>query len=307
MAEKELVTIGIATYNSSSYVIEAINSAINQTWINKEILLIDDCSNDNTLDVVKKHCENIDYIRILRNSNNRGIGYTRNKIINNSNGKFISFFDDDDISVDSRVEKQINAIYNLEKKSNNIENCLCYSSRYKIFENNQKKLIKCFSKNLIKSNTNIAAHFINGISCRYAYGECPTCSLTGRLSVFKKNNYFDEFLNRGEDIEFNVRFARNNGIFLSLAEPLVIQKISYGSSKGPNENYKSMKYIINKHKDLLNSHKEYLFCLKWIEFKKNYFLKKYFVSFIKLFFLLVFFTKFSLKRISIIVTNYFSY
>lgn len=99
------ISVIIPLYNAEKYVIEAIQSIENQTFKNWELIIIDDCSSDNSFNVVKNYIEEKgDKIRLYRHLNNCGISFTRNEGIEMSRGKYVAFLDDDDVSVDDRLE-----------------------------------------------------------------------------------------------------------------------------------------------------------------------------------------------------------
>ncbi len=88
-------SILIACFNNGMFVDNAILSALRQDYINFEIIVCDDCSTDNSWDVICKY--SIDKrVTILKNTKNEGVGFTKNKLIQNSRGKFFGFLDADD-------------------------------------------------------------------------------------------------------------------------------------------------------------------------------------------------------------------
>ena len=92
MLNKPLVTCAFSTYNAESSIIKALQSAINQTYENKEIVVVDDCSEDETLKKIKEFNLKInENIKVYENKINVGIGEIRNQLIKNSNGDFIAF------------------------------------------------------------------------------------------------------------------------------------------------------------------------------------------------------------------------
>ncbi|MBZ7937990.1 glycosyltransferase [Campylobacter molothri] len=102
-----LVSVIMPCYNRQEYIIEAIESILNQTYTNFEFIIIDDCSTDNTYEIVKKYAEIDKRIIALKNEKNQGIVYTLNRGLNIAQGKYIARMDDDDISLPSRFEKQV--------------------------------------------------------------------------------------------------------------------------------------------------------------------------------------------------------
>lgn len=105
---KPLVSVAMGVYNCESTVNEAILSIVNQTYQNIELIICDDGSNDNTLQVVKKSLKDKKLKhKILKNDMNMGLNYTLNKCIDHSKGKYIGRMDGDDISLPNRFEKLV--------------------------------------------------------------------------------------------------------------------------------------------------------------------------------------------------------
>jgi glycosyltransferase involved in cell wall biosynthesis len=114
--ELSLVSVLMPNYNNEKYLGEAIESILNQTYKNIEFIIVDDCSTDNSWDVILK-CAKLDSrIRVYKNEKNLGIVKTRNKLFSlvDKNSKYFAIFDSDDISLPKRLEKQVDF---LEKNS----------------------------------------------------------------------------------------------------------------------------------------------------------------------------------------------
>lgn len=105
---KPLVSILIPVYNAESWLGSCINSAINQTYPYKEILIFDDGSLDNSYDIAKKYeCENI---KVSRSETNKGQSATLNKLHEIACGDFIQYLDADDILDPGKIEHQIRCL-----------------------------------------------------------------------------------------------------------------------------------------------------------------------------------------------------
>ncbi len=101
----DLVSIIMPSYNTAEYIKESIQSVINQSYTNWELIIVDDCSTDNTDDIVNS----IDDERIiyLKNEKNSGAAVSRNKALRMAKGKWIAFLDSDDLWYSQKLEKQI--------------------------------------------------------------------------------------------------------------------------------------------------------------------------------------------------------
>ena len=104
----QLITVIMPYYKKIAHVKRAINSVLNQTYKNYELLIIYDDPDTNDFDHLKKIIKNNIKIKLIRNHQNLGAGYSRNVGIKNSNGEIISFIDSDDEWHHQKIEKQLN-------------------------------------------------------------------------------------------------------------------------------------------------------------------------------------------------------
>lgn len=131
--EEDLISIIMPTYNCGKYIERTINSIINQTYINWELIIVDDCSKDNTQEVLAKYKkdERINYIRLKKNS---GAAIARTEAIKKAKGNYIAFLDSDDIWYPEKLAKQLKFM-----KINNY-NFTC--TAYEQIDENDKSLNK---------------------------------------------------------------------------------------------------------------------------------------------------------------------
>lgn len=108
--KEELVSIIMPSYNTGKFIQETIDSVINQTYDNWELIIVDDCSSDNTDEIVKSIKD--DRIFYLKNKKNSGAAVSRNKALKMAKGKWIAFLDSDDLWKKDKLEKQIKFMKN---------------------------------------------------------------------------------------------------------------------------------------------------------------------------------------------------
>ena len=101
----DLVSIIMPNYNSAKYVKATIESVLAQTYTNWELLFVDDCSTDNSLEIVRAF--NDDRIRILQNEKNSGAAISRNYALREAKGRWIAFLDSDDLWEESKLTRHI--------------------------------------------------------------------------------------------------------------------------------------------------------------------------------------------------------
>lgn len=107
---KPLVSILINCYNSANYISRAINSVINQTYNNWELIIWDDGSTDNTVNIIKNFKD--DRIRLFLQEKNLGLCKSRLNVIEKINGSLVSILDADDYFESEKISKQINVFKN---------------------------------------------------------------------------------------------------------------------------------------------------------------------------------------------------
>ncbi|WP_452221566.1 glycosyltransferase family 2 protein [Lacinutrix salivirga] len=146
-----LVSIITPTYNSEKFITQTINSVINQTYTNWELILIDDASTDETLIIIEKFQNNYPTIQLIKNETNQGAAISRNKGIDAAKGDFIAFLDADDLWLPKKLEVQLD--FMLKKQVD-----VCFTS-YELMDENGNSLHKTVQalpiltyKKLLKSN-----------------------------------------------------------------------------------------------------------------------------------------------------------
>ena len=101
-----LVSIIMPSYNTAPYIAESIQSVIAQSYKDWELIIVDDCSSDNTDQVVAPYLSD-ERIIYMKNDTNSGAAVSRNKALREAKGKWIAFLDSDDLWMPEKLEKQI--------------------------------------------------------------------------------------------------------------------------------------------------------------------------------------------------------
>lgn len=107
----ELVSIIMPSYNTGQFISESIKSVLAQTYSNWELIIVDDCSTDNTDDVIKQYLKD-ERIHYIKNKINSGAAVSRNLALREAKGKWIAFLDSDDLWINQKLEKQISFMNN---------------------------------------------------------------------------------------------------------------------------------------------------------------------------------------------------
>ncbi len=109
------ISVIVSAYNTEKYIEKCIESILNQTYKNIEVIIVDDCSTDSTLKIIKKLEKNDNRIKIIENKQNMGLSYSRNIALENSTGDYIGYIDSDDYIEENYYEELLNTI--LENKA----------------------------------------------------------------------------------------------------------------------------------------------------------------------------------------------
>lgn len=162
-----LVTVFMPVYNCEKYIRQSIESILNQTYKNIDLLIIDDGSTDNSIEIIKSY--NDSRIRLLCNDKNEGIPYTRRRGIENARGEYFALMDADDISHPQRIYSQVMFL------NENIDtDVVC--SYYKTFGRKINRIFKSYNR---PEENKIGLLFHNPIGN-------PTAMI--RLNSLNKNN-----------------------------------------------------------------------------------------------------------------------
>ena len=111
----ELCSIIMPAYNGEKYIAQAIESVLNQNYTNWELIIINDCSTDNTEQIIKSYQQKDaanKRIKLINLTQNRGVANARNIGIQNAKGKYIAFLDADDIWQKEKLQKQVQVLSN---------------------------------------------------------------------------------------------------------------------------------------------------------------------------------------------------
>ena len=148
---KELLSIITPSYKSKRFISQTIESVIAQTYDNWEMLIVDDCSPDDSNEIIEEYCKKDNRIKLIKLEKNSGPAVARNRAIKEAKGRYIAFLDADDLWHPEKLEKQL--AFMQEK------NCALSYTAYETMSEDGKKLSKVIKmqliinyKELLKSN-----------------------------------------------------------------------------------------------------------------------------------------------------------
>lgn len=220
------ISVIVPVYNSEQYLTTCIKSIINQTYSNIEILLINDGSTDNSLDIMNKFAQESDKIKIYSKKNS-GVSDTRNVGIDNSTGEFLLFIDSDDFIDLDYVSKAVDYI-----EKNNLEYLKC---SYIEKRGSKENVIKYYSNTVFSQN-----EIINEISISDNFSSIGGVFV--KKSIIDDNNIrFSKEYKYGEDMLFNYNSiikCNKIGYLTSCNYYYVINSGSVSSNSDINNLYK---------------------------------------------------------------------
>lgn len=114
--QSALITIGILCFNARDTILRALRSALAQDWPSIEVIIVDDCSTDGSVEIVAHAIADEPRARLVRHCRNTGAGGARKTVVDEAHGTFIAFFDDDDDSVPDRLRSQFERLTAYERE-----------------------------------------------------------------------------------------------------------------------------------------------------------------------------------------------
>lgn len=102
-----LISIVVPVYNAEQYIEKTIEMVLAQTYVKWELLLVDDCSTDGSIDKIKRYCEKDKRIRLCAKEKNEGAAKARNTGVDAAAGTYLAYLDADDVWLPEKLEKQL--------------------------------------------------------------------------------------------------------------------------------------------------------------------------------------------------------
>ena len=185
-------SVVIPLYNKENYIAKTLQSVLEQSFVDFEVIVVNDCGTDKSLDIVKALSD--PRIKIIEHTTNKGLSASRNTGIKNAASNYIAFLDADDLWKPNFLEKIDFLIRNYPEAS-------LFATKYEVLHKKNRIIthdfkIKDFTKHGIMSN-----YFEDNLNQSMYY---PSC-LCVRKDVFEAVGCYNESVNYSEDIDFNIR------------------------------------------------------------------------------------------------------
>lgn len=254
--KNELISVIMPVYNTEKYIGKSIESILNQTYENFELIIVDDSSTDNSYEIAKKYQEQDKRIKLLKNKFKKGISGGVNTGISIAKGRYLTRMDSDDISLPTRLEKQI------EFLENNKEYNACSVNIYYIDKNGKKISNPLYFEQECPAEWKIIVT-----------NPVPNAPILYDLNIIKKSKIqLDDKYKSAEDYDFLSRYILNGGKVAFINETLYEYRTNINGTSSTNfeltmDNSKEIMATFIKKISNKNIPKDYYL---YTDFKKGY-------------------------------------
>lgn len=234
-----LISIIMPAYNASKHIAETLDSIKNQTYTNWEIILVNDCSKDNTIELVNKFSESVDNpVKVITNETNSGVSFSRNVAVANASGSWLALLDSDDVWLPNHLETLMNEVTKDSELSFVYAGCLVFLDDVKniIFKQQITQLM------LDNFNVSLFTHQI-GIN---------PCTVMLHKNSWDAAGGMVRDLNHAEDKDLFLRIAKKGMKFKFTNEYTALYRKhsdAFGASNNNSKMALGSVYVYEKHFD----------------------------------------------------------
>ncbi|KRF60814.1 glycosyl transferase [Bacillus sp. Soil768D1] len=210
---RDLISIITPTYNCGKFIVETIDSVIKQTYQNWELIIVDDCSNDNTKELVREYTKQDNRIKYHLLEKNSGAAIARNKAMELASGTYMAFLDSDDLWTEDKLERQLSFM----KDNNYYFTCTAYEQ----VDEEGKRLNKTI-------NTKIKTNY-NGVLL-----SCPVGNSTVMYNVKKLGKFMVPNIRKRNDDALWLQILKKEKYIYGMHDVLMkyrLRKNSISSNK----------------------------------------------------------------------------
>lgn len=234
-----MISVMLVVYNGERYIRTAIESVINQTHKDFELLIVDDGSIDNTLSIIKEYAEKDMRIKFEAHKNNRGVAAARNTALEMAKGEWLTFIDADDAYHPQRLESLLKIALKQEGVFLADDYILCFDSKQGLIPWKDRKF------------SGIKINFINDIKIidftTYLKINTPSIKPFIPLEVISKNSIrYTENCSYGEDLEFIIQIFKKGLKLKLIAHPYYYYRMTPESLTTKIENFDHLIGVYNR-------------------------------------------------------------
>lgn len=251
MKKSALVSVITPVFNAEAFIAETIESVIQQTYSNWELLLVNDNSTDASFSILKKYTAEDSRIKIFSFSENKGAGHCRNKGIEEAKGEFIAFLDADDLWKPQKLQKQLDFML-----KNDAE--VCFSS-YQLMDEAGKKLP-------------IIAEALSFLNFKKLEKSNYVGNLTGIYHAEKLGKIYAPVVRKRQDWALWLKAVQKAGMAYGIKESLAYYRVRKDSISG--NKLEMLSYNYNIYRKELNYGSLRSFYKMAVFLKEHFFIKK---------------------------------
>ena len=231
------ISVVMPVYNREDLLPRAIDSILNQTYKDFELIIVDDGSTDSSENIARIYAQKDSRVKVIKNKENKGISFSRNKGMDAAKGKYIAIMDSDDQALPFRLEKSIKVLEENPKYVALSAGTISIDDKI-----SAQDLLHWDKYNIVKNNFAISFIFNN--------------TFANASAIFKKdfakehNIRYNESYISAEDYDFWKQFVFNGGELVTIYEPLTfVRRHTSNSETYYDEMYKNSTTI---HKELIS-------------------------------------------------------
>jgi len=203
--QSPLVSVLMPNYNGSGYLKAAIESILEQSYQHFEFVIVDDCSTDNSWEIIKEYADRDERIIPIRNEENSGVARSLNHGLQFCKGEWVARMDSDDISHHDRLLNQLDFLHSTDSD-------VCGCAMTIIDENGVKSGVR---------------HYPAHVDSKEISLESPVAhpTVVFRTDLLHKSGSYNEIFESAEDYELWLRFFRDGAKFVNCNERLYLYRI----------------------------------------------------------------------------------
>ncbi len=258
--QEPLVSVNITTYNRAKFLGRCLDSVLNQSYSNLEVIVVDDASSDNTRKVAEDYCKGDARVKYFRHDQNQGNAFARNTALKHCKGLFVAFMDDDDEWIDpDKLAKQVEI---LKDSSDPKLGIIC--SGVKVIDAHNNEEIKRAEMPLDLTLTLLKGN-----------GVIHNSTVMTRRDIMIKVSGFDTKMPRGIDSEFFRTVVVKHGYKVHFMPDITVAYHEHGEGRmttnkknAAAKTWKANIHVIQKHLGSFLLHPEALLYRIMSRFKK---------------------------------------
>jgi len=206
--DEPLVSVIVPNYNSVDFIAEAISSVLEQIFEDWDMIVVDDSSTDNSIELIEKFVRDDKRIRLIRLEKNSGSAVARNTAIEAAQGRYIAFLDSDDVWMPNKLERQVSVLQTSDA-------AVCFTSYFKMLEDGTRTDRLVRAKQIVTYQMELKSNHIGLSTAIYDTKKC------GKFFMLDSRKH--------EDYSLWLKILGSGHKVIGLQEPLVYYRVRANS------------------------------------------------------------------------------